>query len=214
MEGLLDGAVWSETKAILRVSDHWGMCAWCPTVSVYEEMRTVEFMRNPWSSGTLETPSDMERPFGLLERFRGGEDLPVLFVPMYIMGSPDLARVESSGYGPYTDVGFDAGVPRGWERGDLKEKGREGIERGVWNPGYHARAHHFSPRRCLERLRQGGEWAQYASTRNVYVCETVPACLPEYAGIRESEQVAWVADGLARFERAFGFRLTQPATAI
>ncbi len=202
----MNGNVWTRKKALTFISDDWGMCAWCPTVSVYEEMRALEFMRNAWSSGTLETPADMERLFRLLAGFRGGDDLPALFVPMVIVGSPDFAAVEANGFRSYIDVGIDVGVPRGWERGDLAAKAREGIDRGVWHPGYHARAHHFSPRRWIERLRAGDAWAHFAFQRNVYVCETVPDRLPEYAGMDEAEQVAWAEEGLARFERAFGFR--------
>lgn len=202
----MSGDVWTRKKALLIISDDWGMCAWCPTVSIYEEMRTLEFMRNPWSSGTLETPADMERLFRLLGRFRGGDDLPAVFVPMYIVGSPDFAAIEANRFTEYVDVGFDEGVPRGWERGDLAAKARDGIDRGVWHPGYHARAHHFSPRRWMERLREDDEWAHFAFQRNVYVCETVPDRLPEYDGMDGGEQVAWVSEGLARFERAFGYR--------
>jgi hypothetical protein len=200
----MSDSVWSKVKALVIVSDDWGMCAWCPTVSVYEEMHTLEFMRNPWSSGTLESPADMERLFSLLEQFRGGDDLPALFMPMYIVGSPDFAAIEATGFATYADVGIDEGVPRGWERGDLAAKAREGICRGVWHPGYHARAHHFSTQRWMERLHAGDEWAHHAFGRNVYVCETVRDRVREYARMGQDEQVDWVMEGIDRFERAFG----------
>jgi len=205
-EGTVRGTVWSRKKALLIISDDWGMCAWCPTAQAYMEMHPLEFMQTPWSAGTLETPADMERLFTLLERFRGGDDLPALFQPMYIVGSPDYEAIAANSFAAYVDVGLDEGVSPGWERGDIVGKAREGMERGVWHPGYHGRAHHFSPDAWLARLRQGNAWARFAFRRRTYVCENVAERLPEFAGMSEEQQYAWVTEGLNRFERCFGFR--------
>jgi len=124
------------------VSDDWGMCAWCPTAQVYEEIHPLEYMRTPWPSGILETPRDMDVLFALLEEFRGGGDLPCVIQPFYVVSSPDYAAIEANGFTRYADISLDAGASPGWER-------------GVWQPGYHARAHHFSPRRWIERLQTG-----------------------------------------------------------
>jgi len=197
--------LWSRIKAVNIVSDDWGMCAWCPTAQVYEEIHPFEYMRTPWSSGTLETPRDMEVLFSLLEEFRGGDDLPCMIQPFCVISSPDYAAIKANGFTEYVDFSLEVGVSQGWDRGDLAAKAREGWQRGVWQPGYHGRAHHFSPRRWVERLREGDEWAVYAFERNTYVSETVSNRLPEYSGMSEPEQVAWLEEGLARFEQAFGF---------
>ena len=86
----MHSSVWAKQKALLIISDDWGMCAWSPTAQVYEEMHPLKFMHNPWSSGTLETPADMERLFALLESYCGCDGLPALFQPMYIVGNPDF----------------------------------------------------------------------------------------------------------------------------
>ena len=182
------------------------MCAWCPTAQAYEEMHPLEFMHTHWSSGTLETPADMERLFSLLEQFRGGDGLPALFEPLYIVGNPDFAAIAANGFSQYVDVALDQGVPAGWQRGDLAAKARGGMDRGVWHPAYHCRAHHFSPASWVERLRQGDEWARFAFERHIYVCELVKDRLPEYTGMSEAEQAAWLREGLAIFDRAFGFQ--------
>ena len=187
------------------ISDDWGMCAWSPTAQVYEEMHPLKFMHNPWSSGTLETPADMERLFALLESYCGCDGLPALFQPMYIVGNPDFETIKTSGFAAYVDIGLDQGVPEGWERGNLVAKAREGTARGVWHPGYHGRAHHHSPERWMHRLRERDEWARFAFERKMYVCELVRDRQPEYSTMDNDQLQVWIGEGLARFQRAFGY---------
>lgn len=198
--------LWSQHRAILMQTDDWGMCAWAPNASAYETMHPYEFMRTPWSSGTLETPADMERMFSLLERFEGGDGLPVVFEPIYMVSSPDYDAIRASGFVEYVDISFESGVSQGWERGDLAAKAREGWARMVWHPGYHGRAHHFSPCAWIGRLHRNEEMAQRSFQQRMYVCETVPERRPEYADMSDDELVAWTVEGLNRFERAFGYR--------
>ncbi len=202
----MNNAVWSQHRAILMQTDDWGMCAWAPTVAAYEAMHPFEFMRTPWSSGTLETPADMERMFSLLEQFEGGDGLPVVFEPIYMISSPDYDAIEANGFTEYVDIALDRGVSQGWARGDLTAKAREGLERMVWHPGYHGRAHHFSPRAWMGRLQRNEEMAHRAFKQRMYVCETVPERRPEYADMSDDALVAWTVEGLNRFERAFGYR--------
>jgi len=197
--------VWARQKALLIISDDWGMCAWSPTVQVYEEMHPLEFMRNPWSSGTLETPTDMERLFALLESYRGGDGLPALFEPMYIVGNPDFDAMKANEFAAYVDIGLDRGVPEGWDRGNLIAKAREGTVRGVWHPGYHGRAHHLSPEHWMRRLRERDEWARFAFERKMYVCELVRDRQPEYSTMDDDQLQVWIGEGLARFQSAFGY---------
>ena len=202
----MNHSFWSQHRAILMQTDDWGMCAWAPNVSAYEAMHPFEFMRTPWSSGTLETPADMERMFSLLEQFEGGDGLPVVFEPIYMISSPDYDAIEANGFTEYVDIGFDRGVSQGWARGDLATKAREGWARMVWHPGYHGRAHHFSPRAWMARLQRNEEMAHRSFKQRMYVCETVPERKPEYADMTDDELVAWTVEGLDRFERAFGYR--------
>ena len=202
----MEARLWARKKALLIQSDDWGMCAWCATSQAYEDLHPLGFMRTPWSAGTLETPADMERLFALLEHFHGGDGLPALFEPIYMVGSPDYDAIAANGFTAYVDAGLDQGVASGWERGDIVGKARDGMTRGVWHPGYHGRAHHFSPGAWTERLRRGEERAHFAFRRRSYVSENVADRLPEFDGMGDTERYAWVSEGLNRFERAFGYR--------
>ena len=196
---------WHEHPAVVVWSDDWGMNAWAPTEEAYHATRHEELMRTRWSSGSLETPADLERTFHLLESHHGGDGQPIVFEPYYIVGGPDYDAIHASAFRHYVDVGLDQGVSPGWERGDIVGKAREGMERGVWAPQYHGRTHHFSHHRWLARLRDGEARARRMFDHRMYVCETVRERVPEHEDMPEPERNEWVRGSLSYFIRAFGY---------
>lgn len=199
---------WKEHPAVVVWSDDWGMNAWAPTKEAYVATKHEELMQTRWSSGSLETPEDLERTYRLLEAHRSGDGQPIVFEPYYIVGSPDYDAIRAAGFRHYVDFGLDQGVSQDWERGDIVSKAREGIERGVWAPQYHGRTHHFSHHRWLKRLREGEARAQRMFAHRMYVCETVKERLPEHEHMAEPERKEWVRGALGYFIRTFGFAPT------
>lgn len=199
---------WQEHPAVVVWSDDWGMNAWAPTEEAYRETRDEELMQTRWSSGSLETPADLERTFALLEAHRGGDGQPIVFEPYYIVGGPDYEAIAACDFRHYVDIGLDQGVSQGWERGDSIAKAHEGMQRGVWAPQYHGRTHHFSHHRWLKRLREGEERAQRMFAHRMYVCETVRERVPEHEDMAEPERREWVRGALSYFIRAFGYAPT------
>ena len=179
-----------------------------PTEESYHATRHEELMQTRWSSGSLETPADLERTFQLLEAHLGGDGQPIVFEPYYIVGSPDYDAIRASEFRYYVDVGLDQGVSQGWERGDIVAKAREGIERGVWSPQYHGRTHHFSHHRWLKRLREGEPRAVRMFAHRMYVCENVRERVPEHEDMAEPERKEWVRGAMGYFIRSFGFAPT------
>ena len=201
---------WREHPAVVVWSDDWGMNAWAPTEEAYNATKHEELMQTRWSSGSLETPADLERTYQLLEAHRSGDGQPIVFEPYYIVGGPDYEAIRANGFRHYVDFGLDQGVSQGWERGDIVTKAREGIERGVWAPQYHGRTHHFSHHRWLKRLREGEARAQRMFAHHMYVCETVKERVPEHEDMAEPERKEWVRGALSYFIRIFGF----PPTSV
>ncbi len=199
---------WQEHPAVVVWSDDWGMNAWAPTEESYHATRHEELMQTRWSSGSLETPADLERTFQLLEAHRGGDGQPIVFEPYYIVGSPDYDAIRASEFRYYVDIGLDQGVSQGWERGDIVAKAREGIERGVWSPQYHGRTHHFSHHRWLKRLREGEPRAVLMFAHRMYVCENVRERVPEHEDMAEPERKEWVRGAMGYFIRSFGYAPT------
>ena len=201
---------WQEHPAVVVWSDDWGMNAWAPTEDAYHATRDEELMHTRWSSGSLETPDDLERTYALLEAHHSGDGLPIVFEPYYIVGSPDYDAIRSGEFRYYVDIGLDQGVSQSWQRGDIVAKAREGIERGVWAPQYHGRTHHFSHHRWLQRLRAGEARAQRMFAHHMYVCETVKERVPEHEDMAEPERKEWVRGAMSYFIRIFGY----PPTSV
>ncbi len=196
---------WKEHPAVIVWTDDWGMNAWAPTPEAYAATLQEELMQTRWSSGSLETPADLERTYQLLESHHGGDGQPIVFEPYYIVGCPDYDAIEANGFRHYVDFGLDQRASQGWERGDIVAKAREGIARGVWAPQYHGRAHHFSHHRWLQRLRAGEDRAHRMFAHRMYVSETVSERVPEHEDMPEPERLEWVRGALGYFTRIFGY---------
>lgn len=150
-------------QAIAFHSDDWGYCGCVPDRTAYETLVQL-FEKRSGRAGrvlaqsTLETPQDLERLFEVLEGHRDLHGRHPVFQSAYIVSNPDYAAIQASGGTHFLDVALPQ-VPRGWERGDIVAKAREGIRRGVWSPVFHG-ACHFHPGRWMRRLKAGSEEQQ------------------------------------------------------
>lgn len=195
---------WLRHPAVMVWSDDWNMCAWAPDRAAWEATRHLPFMQTRWSAGTLETAPEMHAFFDVLRRHAGGDGLPVVFEGYYVVGNPDYDAIEANGFEHYVDVGIDAGVSPGWERGNFLDVARGGVAEGIWSPQYHHRTHHFSGAAWVRRLKAGDPVACDMFSRRMYVSEAVKD------RTRENDQpgpepFAWIQEGVDRFRRAFGY---------
>lgn len=195
---------WLRHPAVMVWSDDWNMCAWAPDRATWEATRHLPFMQTRWSAGTLETAAEMRAFFDVLRRHTGGDGLPVVFEGYYVVGNPDYDAIEANGFDHYVDVGIDAGVSPGWERGPFLDVARDGVAEGIWSPQYHHRTHHFSGAAWVRRLKAGDPVACDMFSRRMYVSEAVKD------RTRENDQpgpepFAWIQEGVDRFRRAFGY---------
>lgn len=197
---------WSARKAFVVESDDWGVCAWCPDIEAFEAARELEATREYWQrlsgwvAGSLETPADMERLFGFLETYTGRDGRPANFVPCYGVANPDYDAIRENGLTEYRDIFLDQGVPTGWERGDLPEKAKEGMRRGVWLPEFHTRLHHAQPRKWLASVREGSPHARAIFAYNMFQCEERR---PEYEDMTPEQQAEWIVPAIRRMEILF-----------
>lgn len=195
---------WTRHPTVMVWSDDWNMCAWAPDRDTWEATRHLPFMQTRWSAGTLETTAEMHAFFDVLRRHTGADGLPVVFEGYYVVGNPDYDAIEASGFDRYVDVGIDAGVSPGWERGAFLDVVRGGVAEGIWSPQYHHRTHHFSGAAWVRRLKAGDPIAHDMFSRRMYTSE------PVRDRTRENDQpgpepFAWIQEGVERFRRAFGY---------
>mgnify|MGYP001386926983 CR=1 FL=1 len=202
---------WRRHHAVILGSDDWGMGAWAPDVSAYQRYSSHPFMQNTWSKGTLERPEDMRRLFSLLSSFHGADGRPALFQPNYVVALPDYEAIKEDGFTRYYDIGLAGPLPSRWQRGDILGTAREGMEMGVWYPQYHARAHHFSPKRWVSLLKDGNRDVNELFEDQMYVWESTRERVKEYSYMTPLEMVQWVAKGISYFQEAFGRR---PQTVV
>jgi hypothetical protein len=198
---------WRSRKTLVIESDDWGVCSWAPDRATFETVRQMEVTRDyferlkSWIAGSLETPGEMERLFVFLERYRGRDGRLANLVANYGVANPDYDRIEQSGMQQYYDLFLDEGFPRGWERGDIISKAREGISRGVWVAEYHTRLHHAQPYKWLEAVRQGSPQASALFAHSMFQCEERRR---EYEDMTPSQQVAWAVPAIRRMAKLFG----------
>ena len=198
---------WSARKALVIESDDWGICSWAPDRATFEKVRGLEVVRDYWArlggwiAGTLESASDMERLFEFLERYRGRDGRPVSFVACYVVANPDYERIAASGLQEYHDVFLDEGVPSRWERGDILNKARDGMRRGVWLPEFHARLHHAQPLKWLQSVRDGSPQASALFEHQMFQCEERR---PEYEDMTPEQQAEWIVPAIRRMDALFG----------
>lgn len=170
---------WQKHKVIVIKSDDWGTCETCPTrESFCELVQTHPFMKDPgyktpngmspFALATLESPTDMETLFQSLLKYRGGDNRPAVFTPLYMGGCPDFEAIKKNNFSSFVFLGIDRGVPSMWERGDSIAKARQGMKLGIWYPELELTLHHFNPEPWLELLRQGDDLCQRCFSHQVF----------------------------------------------
>ncbi|MBQ7206624.1 MAG: hypothetical protein IJS01_02385 [Lentisphaeria bacterium] len=154
----------------------------------------------------LESPSELQALYSVLEKHRGKDGLPPVFTAFTCVANPDFGRIRANGFTRYEDMAIDEGFPPGWDGRGLIEAYRDGMKRGVWFPEYHANLHHTSPAlwfRLLKEESPAGENARKLFDMNCY-CQVTH--LPEYTGYAPDEMRRIIETGFGRFERIFGYR--------
>lgn len=207
---------WNRHRAVVFEGDDWGSCEFARNRADADVLASMlETVAGAvvgiHLAGTLETPQDLNRLYGILAGARGADGQRAVFTAFVCVGNPDYAAVRASGFNAYADIGIDAGVPPGWERGDVVGAWRTGMAQGVFAPEFHSNLHHTSPELWLERLRAEGakgDFARAAFERSVF---TQTEHLPEFARMNVRRQADWVRTGVERFTRVTGYA---PACAV
>ncbi len=211
---------WASRKVIVFESDDWGACFAFPSLAVYEFYRRTlqgngaDKIWEDLPRTTLEDPEDMERLFRVLERYKGGDGRPARFQANYIMANPS-ARIVDGLLARYEMVSLPD-VPEGWAKGDIIEKAKEGMRRGVWHREFHGYAH-VNYRRHEAELRDGGGEAYPRDFRKEWYC-WMKSNRPQFASVQEyfndlgewssklsyGEQLRDIREGLTIFKSVFG----------
>jgi len=207
---------WQKHKVIAIKSDDWGDCEFVPTREAFCELvQTHPFMKDPgyrtpngmtpFALSTLESPNEMETLFQTLLKYKGGDNRPVVFTPLYMGGNPDFEAIKKNDFSSFVYLGIDQGVPSLWERDDFIAKAREGMKSGVWYPEMELPLHHFNPEPWMELLRQGDDLCHRCFSNQVFrTYRTYPASLRvKEPTVDEFDNE--LAAGVEAFRNCFGY---------
>ena len=202
---------WCKHRAVVFESDDWGNCGTCPDAATLERVRRHPVVAADdakragiWRADTLEDTAEMAALFEVLERHRGSDGRPAVFTAFYPTCNPDYDAIRDSGFTQYCDIPIDRGWSQGWHSEGAIPMAREGMQRGVWCPEFHARLHHSNPVGWLEILRGPHEETdvyRFLFDNHIYYFNRH---LPEYDGMVIREQYDWLRPAVEAFERAFG----------
>lgn len=206
---------WRKYPSVVFESDDWGACETAATIADAEKIFGLYQRFGGYSEvpviSTLENPTQLENLYQTLEKFRDMDGIPAVFTAFLSLGNPDFEKIRANAFARYEDIGIEAGVPSGWERGDLVSKWRDGFRRGVFHPEFHSTLHHTSPHLWMQRLRADGAKGELARALFELGCYCQGEHLPEYHEMNLKQQYRWVKTGIERFERIFGFK---PSAAV
>ncbi|MDZ7262137.1 MAG: hypothetical protein ONB05_08540 [candidate division KSB1 bacterium] len=206
---------WTKHKVIVFQSDDWGFCGWVPDLKAYQKLHLHDRVENRQSriavftKSTLESPSDLDRLFNVLEKYTGGDGRPVVFQPAYIMSAPDYEAIKASGYKTYSDLVIPK-VPSRWERGDFIAKAKEGFKKGIWYPVYHGNTH-GNMVAWMERVRANRKDVMAAFNYQTCVDGSMTESDEYNQALSFRQQRALIARGIQRFFEVFGY---YPVSAI
>src|SRR5437867_1791872 len=140
-------AQWRCAEPIVIVeSDDWGLPRKASSAQV-----SGFGMPDEWADEELETENDLGQLYSVLEQAGSqpdhqGNRRPPCFVANFVTAHPDYEAIHSSAYATYHDTPINLSCSQA-----LRQKWRQGMERQVFFPQYHARAH-FAPARWLQDL--------------------------------------------------------------
>lgn len=122
--------MWRCREPVLVIeSDDWGMmrrpCVeWLAPFGVPSE----------WSGERLETPDDLAQLYDVLGRYRDAHGRPACLTANFIVANPDFDAMVADGFSRYIDAPLRPSA-------SLVPHWRNGLERQVFIPQYHGRAH-------------------------------------------------------------------------
>lgn len=202
---------WSTNRRIVVIeSDDWGSIR-IPSRDVYE--RFHEFGFNVRQSrynrfDALESNSDLEKLFEVLQRYKDCNGRPAQVTANTIVCNPDFQKIASSGFAEYSYEHFTSTLKRYPNHNRVFDLYREGMEGGIFRPQFHGREHLNVARwmRSLQSADRAVRFAfengtTYSGADDYSFMEALDMDHPsDIDGLRQI-----VADGLGIFRDTFGY---------
>ncbi len=195
---------WGKRKAVLFQSDDWGYCGVSPNIEIFNQLRDsfISFYGikgEDWGKSTLENIGDMDKLFSVLENHVDSRGKHPCFHAAYVVSNPDFERIAAHDYTTYFDVVLPK-VPTLYRRGNIIQKARDGMSKGLWCPTYNGRSQ-FKYNKWLRHLQD-----KDTNVMNTFKHQVVLTDSYEYdSDVAVKEQEKNLKIGLERFKEIFSF---------
>ena len=203
----------TKRRIVVFESDDWGAIR-MRDPSALREMQRRGVCLNSSSYDRLdclESRADLEMLFELLESYRDRTTNPPIFTFNTIMGNPDFEAIRANDFAEYSCESLWESYRR-YRDQDLQQVWKDAMSASLIRPQFHGREH-LNIRVWMEDLRK-----DYAETRIAFDQDYYGIRRPNSSGMSKYMAACWpvspqhlkeiqeiVADGMVKFEEAFGF---------
>ena len=201
-------------RIVVFESDDWGAIR-MPNPAAFDALAKhgLDLAGCPYDRlDCLESRSDLDALFNVLERHRDSQGNPPVFTFNTVLGNPDFEAIEASGFQSFAHEGLFESYHRYYGE-DLKPVWKQAMEASLIQPQFHGREH-LNVGLWLKDLHSGNREACLAFKHGYFGLTTrtsssrqrnyLAAYWPESLS-HMSEIQAIVENGLAMFEQVFGF---------
>lgn len=205
----------TKRKIIVIESDDWGSIR-TRSKDDYEALlkEGLELNKNSYTMyDALESNTDLERLFDVLDSYKDKNGKNPVFTPMYIMANPDFIKIEADNFKQYHFEHFRETCKSYPNHDNVENLILQGVNSKLFVPALHAREHLNAPRwlRLLQaghpgllasfkRKSMGGSWYK-GKEIPTHIAGLDPQFSEDMEYVRES-----LSDAVKMFTETFGYQ--------
>jgi hypothetical protein len=197
-------------KLVIIESDDWGAIR-TPSKEIlaYFEKNSIDVSKSIYKNDALESQTDLEMLFSVLQKYKGGDGQPAKFTANAIMANPDFKKIKENDFQHYFWEPFYATFQHYPEHQNNLSLWKKGMELGVFQPQFHGREH-VNIIRWMKALQENS-----GRVRELFDFGTTFSGIGDYSfmesfdwdvpsDIEKHKQI--IIEGLQIFEETFGFK--------
>jgi O-antigen/teichoic acid export membrane protein len=201
---------------VLVQSDDWGRVG-IPSLEVITELQNEGLLgrESPWDWYGLESADDVDALAAVLVNIRDSDGRCACMTANFIMGNADLRRMAAENWQEFHWLSIGEGFPGPWDADEVMHSYRRAIASGAFYPALHGLTH-FNIKGLMDSLKDAGELGRRTRALAQRDIPYLRSITPEFnfALVRkdasgehflsESDQNAWIQNGVRAFEDVFG----------
>ncbi len=209
---------WRTAKKIIVIeSDDWGSIR-MPSLAAFERLKQKGLAVDKGDAGrynrndTLASENDFAALFETLQKIKDSNGKPAVFTPVSLVANPDFEKIRQEKFQQYFYEPFTSTLQKYYPGKNVFQYWQEGIKNKLFVPQFHGREH-LNVAAWMKALQQNDEQTHAAfnegswgfSNKHPYNVKYQAAFdLTDPSEIKEQEKI--IADGLALFEKLFGYK--------